>query len=407
MSFQLDMAAANAWLKEWYDAQRIQKMVYGDHPTLAMTPKNEEVGGKYYPVPVVFEGSQGRSSTFTNAHGNQTPAQGAEFMVTLKKDYGLATFDNMTIKAMASERGAFMVGLRPHVDLALGGVSKSISSSLFRSGTGSIAQISGAVASGVITLSNPADLYQFSTGQTLQANATDGGTPRAAKGYVINRSIRNGTITVSDTAIGGAAGTPSGWQNADFLLVDGDNNAKPTGFKGWLPMTDPTSSDNFYGVNRSVDYRLFGINYDGSGQSVEEALIDHLFLMGRENAAPDVFVTNFGSNAAIVKALGTRRIYEQMSGPAGISFRAVVVDGVKGPVRIMPDADCQVATGYHLTLNTWKLISLGPAPQTLMYEEREQMLRVYNGDQSEFRSGAYLNLCCDAPVKNGQLLLSS
>ncbi len=406
MSFQLDMAAANAWLKEWYDSQRTQQIVYGQHPTLAMLPKNEEVGGKYYPVPIVFEGSQGRSSTFTNAQGNQTPAQGAEFMVTLKKDYGLATFDNMTIKAMASERGAFMVGLRPHIDLALGGVSKSMSSSAFRSGTGTIGQIS-TISSGVITLTDPADLYQFATGQTLNANATDGGTPRATKGYVTNRSIRNGTITVSATAIGGSAGTPTNWANSDYLLVDGDNNAKPSGFKGWLPMTDPTSSDNFYGVNRSVDYRLFGINYDGSGQSVEEALIDHLFLMGRENAAPDVFVTNFGSNSAIIKALGTRRIYEQMSGPAGISFRSVVVDGVKGPVRIVPDADCQVETGYHLTLNTWKMISLGPAPQTLMYEERETMLRVYNGDQSEFRSGAYYNFVCDAPVKNGQLTLST
>ena len=404
----LDLTAANAALKEWYDSQKVQNLTYAKHPTLALIPKDEETGGKYYPVPVQYEVNQGRSSSFTNAQGNQTALQLAEFLVTRKTDYDIATIDNQTMEAAASDKGAFMRMATALIDSAIRGCTISAGSSLFRSGTGSIGQISGSVSTGVITLVNPADVVQFGVNQTLQANATDGGgSPRAALGYVISRSLKNGTVTVASTALGGAAGSPSGWSANDYLLVQGDNNAKFSGFAAWLPLTDPTSSDNFYGVNRSADYRLFGVSYDGSGQPIEEAVIDHTLILGREGSMVDHFATNYGSYAALVKALGTRREYEQMNGPAGLGFRAVVIDGADGPLKCYADRNCQVQTGYMLQLDTWKLISLGAVPKILRYEDRVEMLRVYNSDAAEARVAAYLNLVCNAPGWNGQLKLST
>ena len=70
--------------------------------------------------------------------------------------------------------------------------------------------------------------------QVLQANATDGGTPRAALGYVIARNVVAGTITVSATTWGGAAGSPTNWTGGDYLLVQGDNNATISGLQAWL-----------------------------------------------------------------------------------------------------------------------------------------------------------------------------
>lgn len=405
-STQLDMTAANAALKEWYDDQKVQNLTYAKNPTFALVPKDEETGGKYYPVPVVYEVNQGRSATFSNAQANQTALQIGEFLVTRKKDYDVATIDNETLEASMSDKGAFLRMSTALIDGAIRGCTISQASGLFRSGTGSIGQIT-TITSGVITLSNPADVSQFGINQTLQANSTDGGTPRAALGYVIARSVRNGTITVASSALGGTAATPSGWTTSDYLLVQGDNNAKMSGFAGWLPLTDPTSSDNFYGVNRSADYRLFGVSYDGSGQPIEEALIDHSLLLGREGASPDTFATNYGSYAALVKALGTRREYEQMDGPAGIGFRAVVVDGATGPIRCFADRNCQPVTGWMLQLDTWKLISIGPAPKILRYEDRVEMLRVYNSDAAEARIAAYSNLTTNAPGWNGQTKLST
>lgn len=407
MSIYADVASANPVLKEHYDGQTVQKATYTDNPVLMLLPKNESgAGGKYYTVPIKYENSMGRSAVFSTAQANQTANAFAEFLVTRKLDYSLATIQNELLLASMSDRDTFDREVIQPIDGAIEAATLSAASAIFRDGTGTIGTISGSVSTGVITLTNPADVAQFSIGMTLQANATSGGTPRAALGYVIARSIRNGTVTVSATGQGGAAGTPASWGSGDSLLVQGDNNAKPSGFQAWLPMTDPTSSDNFYGVNRSVDYRLFGIQYDGSGQTIEEALIDHSMLIAREGGAPDYFFTNFGSQAALVKALGTRRQYVDIKGPAGIGFRALEVDTASGPIKVLADRSCQASRGFMVRLGTWSLISLGPVPQILRYEDRVEMLRVYNADAAEARIGSYYNLICKNPVRNGQTLLS-
>lgn len=409
MSAVLDLAAGNAYLKEWYDGQKVQNLTYAKNPVLALLPKDEDTGGKYYPVPTQYETTQGRSANFSNAQSNQTPPQLAEFLVTRFSDYSIATIDMQTLKASMSSVGAFKQLATVLVDSAIRAATVSGASKVFRSGTGTIGQVSTTVAisTGVITLQSPAQISQFAVGQTLQANATDGGTPRSALGYVIARDISSGTITVSATGQGGAAGTPTSWGTSDYLLVQGDNNAACSGLSAWLPTTSPTSSDNFYGVNRSVDYRLYGIQYNGSGQPIEEALIDHSLLLAREGAMPDYFFTNFGSYSALQKALGTRREYVDIEGPAGIGFRGVMVDTASGPMKCLADRSCQAQTGYMVTLDTWKMISLGPVPEILKYEDRLEMLRVYNADQAECRVGGYYNLINNAPGWNGQISLSS
>ena len=403
----LDLAAANAILKELYDGQKVQNLTYAKNPTLALMPKDEEAGGKYYPIPLQYEVNQGRSSTFSVAQANQSSNQYVEFLLTRKSDYDVATIDNQTLEAAATDKMSFIRTATALIDGAIRGATISAASSMFRSGTGTIGQISN-IAAGVITLTNPADVVQFAVNQTLQANLTDGGgAPRVALGYVIARSIRNGTITVSATAQGGVAGSPALWANGDFLLVQGDNNAKFSGFSAWLPMTDPTSTDNFYGVNRSVDYRMYGVSYDGSGQPIEEAIIDHSMLLTREGGETSHFVTNYGSYSALIKALGTRREYEQMSGPAGIGFTAVKIDGGGGPIKCYSDRSCQPRVGYMLQMDTWKLHSIGPVPKILRYEDRVEMLRVYNQDAAEARIAYYANQGCNAPGWNGQTLLSA
>lgn len=397
----LDLSAANPALKEYYDAQKVQLLSYANNPWMAMVPKDEETGGKYYPQPVIFGVSQGRSSTFANAQGNQTAAALAEFAVNWKKDYSIATIDNQTLETSQNDKQSFLRMATLLIDAAMRSCAISVASSLFRSGTGTIATVS-TIATGVITLVNPADVVQFEVGQTLQANQTDGGTPRAALGYVINRSIRNGTITVSATALGGPAGSPASWAASDSLLVQGDNNSKPSGLIAWLPLTDPTSTDNFYQVNRSFDYRLFGVQYDGSGQTIEEALIDHSLLLAREGAVPETYVTNFGSYAALVKALGTRRQYVDIDGPADIGFRGINVDGATGPIKCFGDRSCPPLKGFLLQMDTWKMISLGAMPKILRYEDRLEMLRVGNSDAAETRIGGYYNLVTNAPGWNGQ-----
>lgn len=408
----LDLTAMNAALKELYDGQVVENLVYADNPWLAMVPKRTDFGGKYKPIPIITGVSQGRSSTFANAQGNQSAVQIESFLLTRISDYSIATIDNQTMLASRTDKMAFLEGSKLVIDGAIRSITNSLASALFRSGTGSIGAVTS-ITTGVIVLTQSADIVQFEVNMTLQASATDGGAPRAALGYIIavNRSL--GTLTVSAVAQGGAAGSPTAWAPGDFLLVQGDSNSKIKGLAAWLPATAPTSTDNFFGVNRSVDTtRLAGVRYDGSAQSIEEALIDSSSLLAREGGKPNVCITNFATYAALEKSLGSKVQYVQYdkggaANPAEIGFRGILVNGANSLIKVFPDRNCPPLTGYLLQMETWALESLGEAPQILRYGDGLEMLRVYNADAGEVRVGYYAQLRTNAPGWNAFVLFSA
>lgn len=405
----LDLSSMNAALKELYDGQTVENLVYADNPTLAMLPKSTDFGGKYKPIPIITGVSQGRSSTFSNAQGNQSAMSIQSFLITRASDYSIATIDNQTMLASKTDKMAFLEGAKLVIDGAIRSATNSLASAVFRSGTGSIGQVSGSVSTGVITLTDPTSVTQFETNMTLQANASDGGaTPRAALGYVIavNRSL--GTVTVASTGQGGAAATPTSWTANDYLVVQGDNNNKIKGLAAWIPATAPTSTDNFFGVNRSQDTtRLAGVTYSGTSQSIEEALVDASSLVAREGGRPKFVATNYASYAALEKALGAKIQYITEKGPAEIAFRGILLNGANTQMEVFPDRNCPQQLAYLLQMDTWKLECLGEAPQILRYGDGLEMLRVYNSDAGEVRVGYYAQLRTNAPGWNATVALSA
>lgn len=407
VSTTFDLTAANAALKELYDGQAVENLVYADNPFLAMVPKKTDFGGKYKPIPIITGNSQGRSATFSNAQGNQTAAQIQSFLLTRNHDYSIATIDNETMLASKTDKMSFLEGAKVVIDGAFGSITNSLAGALFRSGTGSVGQIS-AISSGVITLVNAGDVVHFEVNQTLQANATDGGTPRAALGYVVAVDRGLGKITVASSALGGSPATPASWAANDYLLVQGDVNAKIKGLQAWLPATAPSGGESFFGVDRSVDrVRLAGLYYDGSAQSIEESLIDASSTLAREGGKPNVFVTNFASYAALEKSLGSKVQYVDMKGPADIAFRGIMINGANSQIKVMADRSCPASKGFLLQMNTWCLESLGEAPQILRYGDGLEMLRVSNADTAELRIAYYAQLRTNAPGWNAQVNLSA
>lgn len=409
MATYMDMTAANAWLKEYYNDQKVNFLVYDQNPTLAMMPKDEDAVGEYIPIPTVYETSQGASASFSTAQTNQVPMQAAKFLLTLCTDYSLDTIQNQVILASGNDKGSFARLGKKHVEGTLRRAKNRAGAFIFRSGTGSIGAIAtGGITSGVITLSNPADVVHFGVNQTLQANATDGGaSPRAALGYVIAVNRGTGTVTVASSGIGGAAGSPSGWTAGDFLLTQGDNNAVMKGLLAWVPASDPTSTDNFYGVNRSADVtRLGGVRYTGTSYTIEEALINSSMLVAREGGMTSTGIAPYASYGALVTALGSKKTYDNVSGPAGISYQGVKVIGANSEFSVFPDRSCPAATAFLLQMDTWKLYSLGQFPGILRSPDGLEMLRVYNADAAEVRAGGYSNAGCEAPGWNAYVSLA-
>jgi hypothetical protein len=402
-----DMVAANAALKELYDDQKVQSLVYKNNPFMAMVPKFTEFGGKYMPLPLVFNTSQGRSADFALAQTNQTAAEVVSFALTRAKDYSIAQIDNQTMLASKTDKMAFINGAQLVIDNAVRALTNSIATGLFRSGTGSIGRI-GTISTGVITLTNPGDVVNFERQMVLQANANDGGSPRTNVGYVIAVDRTAGTVTVTNTLGSTTPATPGSWVGNDYLLVQGDNNAKIKGLLGWLPTTAPVSGDNWFGVDRSTDtVRLAGVRYNGSAQNIEEALVDGSLLVAREGGEPDVCIMSFGSYSALEKSLGAKAQYVTMKGPAEIAFPGIRINGANGQINVFPDRSCPPKTAFLLQMDTWKLYSLGDAPHIARYADGLEMLRVATSDAAEVRVVSYAQLGCVAPGFNGVVTLGA
>lgn len=399
VSTTVDINAVQGVLKELYDGQVPKDLVYKKNPFLAMVPKKEGFFGKYKPIPLVNAPSAGRSATFSTAQANMAAPVVNEFMVYRAKDYAIQDLDMEALLATSSDDGAFIDAVKLTVDGAFRAATNSLAGALFRSGTGSVGQI-GSISTGVITLADPLSSTQFELNQVIQANATDGGTPRAAVGYVIAVDRAGGTVTVA-TSLGGSAASPASWAANDFLLVQGDNNLKLKGLSAWVPFTAPASNDSFWGVNRSSDpTRLAGIRYDGTAQNIEEAFISAASLVSREGGSPDVALTNYTTWNALVMALGSKVTYEAMETPAGIGFKALVIQGGDSQLKVVPDRNCPSQYTYLLTLDTWALESMGKAPRLIPYPDNQEFLRVGNADSAEIRVGLYGQLTCNAPGWN-------
>lgn len=406
-------------LKEIYDGQKVTVMTYTDNPFLAMVRKNTKFGGKLYPLPQVTEANPNSTSNFTNAQNNTLPVQIDEFILTRVPGYQIAQIQHEAMLAAETDQMSFINGVKMTVDQAIQACVNFVASSLFRSGSGSIGQINsiGVAGTGVIVLQDPNSITQFMKGQVLQANATDGGaTPRGALGYIIAMNRSQGQFTVSATA-GGSAGTPSGWQATDFLLVQGTLNSTISGLSAWLVNPAVLTSTPFFSVNRTTDStRLAGVYYNGSAQSIEEALIDSSSLLAREGGKPDVGITNYGSYSALEKSLGAKVTYTQLTttvkgedgkAEAEIAFRGIMVNGANSQFRVFPDRSCQGFQAWLLEMRSWELLSIKDCPHIFNYGDDLQMLRMASNDAAELRIGFYAQLGSNAVGHNASVVLGA
>lgn len=418
-----------AALKELYTGDDYMKdLVYKKNPFLALCPKDESpsgFAGKYIPVPLVYGTPQGNSNTFANAQTNQTAPSLVSFFVYRVNRYQLVTITNELLEATKDDAGAFVDEAKLNMDTGFRNISNALASDLMAPITNELGQISS-ITTGVIVLVDANTVVNFEVGQTLVSYSVSSLTPTqstsAALGYVIAVNRSSGTVTVSATA-GGAAGTPTNWSTSfKYLARDGDitfasnglrsasgSRLSVSGLPEWLPTTAPSSGDSFWGVDRSVDVtRLAGVRFDGSSESIEEALVDGAALVAREGGQPDMCFMNFASYAALEKSLGSKVQYVDVKhDEADIAFAGIRIHAPYGPITVIPDRNCPTQTAYLLSMDNWKIRSLGRVPHILTYGlEGLEGLRVGNADALEIRIGYYANLICNAPGWNCVVQLS-
>ena len=409
----LNLDSFEAALKVHYTDLRVKNLVYRNNPFLAAVPKYEYFGGKNLPIPVQFGTPQGRSATFTDANNQnvQTPGEYTDFVLKRVRNYSVAAIDNETLEASVGRPNAFMEAAASEIDGALRSLTQDLAGNLYRDQFGIRGEIANIVVN-EIELTNPSDIVFFEVGMTLVT--VPAATPAAATtgggiGCTIDTINRdNGTFTV--TAILGA--TAAG--DVIFQLGDAANGGdvlKMAGLSGWLPATAPVSgvTPDFFQVDRGRDAsRLAGQRYNGTSETIEEALIGAGSLLFREGGRPDLVFMNPLEYSDLIKSLGSKVVYDvvRSSDVAEVFFDSVRVYTPSGQVSVVADPNCPTGVAYMLQMDTWKLYSLGMAPKILMTDGL-RFLRTENADSVTVRCGYYSQLGCTAPGWNARIALAT
>lgn len=337
-------------------------------------------------------------------------------------NYQLVTITNLLMEQTKSNAGAFVDAAKLQIDGGIRNITNDLAMELYGSGTATRGRLA---ASGgwsyvnpdaTMTLANPQQIVNFEVGQILVASSTDGGAPSTDTVTVTAVNRATGVIT----GTGSASSMDAKFANSCYLTVQGDlpsagagttaTNLGICGLAGWIPTTSPSSSENFWGVDRSTDpTRLAGLRYDASTYTIEEGITQALAFMNREGADPDYIFMDFVSYAALVNAMGAKVVNVQVHhDEVEVAFDGISFQSAYGKVTIIPDRNCPPQTAYALTMSTWKLRSLGRVPHILTYGmEGLEGLRVGTADALEIRIGYYANLICNAPGWNCVISLSA
>jgi len=315
--------------------------------------------------------------------------------------------------------GAFVDAAKLQMDGGFRNITNNIAFELFGSGTATrcvsaaTSSQSGTTVSGtVLPLTNPQQIVSMEVGMLLVASATDGGAPSTDTVLVTAVDRANGIVTGTASAASLSANWAIG-SGIAYLTISGDlpsTGATTTGsylalsgLAAWIPVTTPASNDSFWGVNRSADpTRLAGCRFNAQSYTIEEGMTNALAFLNREGGKPDLCVIDFASYAALVNALGAKVQYVQVNhDEVEVAFEGITFQSAYGRVTVLADRSCPPQTAYLLTMNTWKMRSLGKVPHILTYGmEGLEGLRVGNADALEIRIAYYGNLICSAPGWN-------
>ena len=407
----------DAALKQIYSASNLAKTTLSRRPLLAMLPKRSDFGGRNMPIVNVYGDPQGRSASFGNAQGttgtaptNQVSVD--DFLLTRVSNYSIAQVGSEAAEASKGDAMAFLQALKASIDGAMNSLSNSIETQLFRCGTGVIGTV-GAYVGGAttFTLGEEEDVANFDVNMVIVASAADGGTLRAGTAAVSGVNRSTGVITsasVWDSAI-------TSFAPADFVYPQGDaanngSNVCISGLCSWLPSTAPSGGESFFGVDRSVDSRLYGQYTDQASADIEDGLITAGSLSARVGGNPNVAFINHVQQRSLIQNLHGKQNYNTVNATthkgvvADIGFRSVTIQGDTGAINVVAANKCPAESGYMLEMDKWILATLGE-PVKFLNLDGNRILRSATADSVEARLAFRGNLGCKAPIYNVRILM--
>ena len=429
----LDFTSFDNALKTIYSKQAVVDETYKNRPFHATIPKDTDFKGRNFVQDVITSLTQGRSATFNNAQANKSGTQISQFSIIRAYDFALASVDMWTMFASEDDKGALLDALTTAINNVRGTLMRSAAVAEFRDGTGSIG-IVNTVTTGTVaaqfTLVTATDILNFEVNQSLNFYSTT----NFSTGTALRHTTNGNTITAPSGTTSAGVGIvqkvdrvngivyvdniPTNVVATDVVVADGDYGqntvasvtafSKLSGLAAWLPSTAPGSTDSFMGLNRSLDnVRLAGWISSQIGKSEDEAILNasyELYTYGGGSATHCFVSPNRFNN--IAKLLGPQRRYVDVKATTGmIGFQALEVQGQGSMIKVLADPNCPDNRGYLLTLDEWKLKTMGGMPRVL--NPNSKTLLQATANQLEVRVGYAGQVVNKAPGHSAVILFAT
>lgn len=368
--------------------------------------------GDTWRLPLALAPASGMSANFTTARNNRRSAKYRDFKINtdtqtadLYQEFGVT---NKLIEMSKSAEGAIAVekilgAFENEAKAAMDNFMGRAHVQAWRNGTGSIGKLaaSGAVSGTTLTLAERAEANNFEVGMVLEGSATDGSAILSGTAEVTAVDRDAGTIEVASQGI-------SGLTNDYFLYLagtgqNGTSNEERVirGVPAWLPLAAPTSGDDWFGVDRSVDTdRLAGVRYDGSSLGTHRGAIKRLLTRIHtisSKARPlDLFLHPEDMEIVSNELENGSTMFPMPEGEFGhTSIKAMISPYT---VRLHSETHQQKGVFHALDMSTWCMLHSDSGFPFLDPTTREH---AQNEDSQVGMIKAYCQLGCKAPGYNG------
>lgn len=420
----------NALLKEDYQGQAMEQLLYADYPFLKLLKKSMRTNfeGKYKPYPVNFAPAGGIAGVFATAQAQASANQdtSVSFFLPAVLQYALTTIPGQVMAASRDDAGGFIRAVEKRMDDTVSMISQRLAAQCWRSGYGDLGvvayggtvtgSITNTLAANQIQLTNPSDIGNFVKGTYVDfAAALNTGATRSRGSSISTTGLQvtgvdqsTGILTFSGNVVDATTGV-SGVSANDFIFGAGDRQLAVgsgivpqvmVGMEGWAPSTAPASGESFYGVDRSADRRLAGTSYAApTGIPLDQVLIRAANKANLVEGKITHYFLNLDYFTELENALATRVRYatEDLIGQPHLgSLEGIILNHARGQILCVADKSVPANRIFGINKDSCELLMMGNglAPWD---GDGNVMLRDPSADTASIRWNMYLNFAVSRP----------
>lgn len=391
-----DLTSVAYIVKRLYTDDATADVAQRKHALFSRVPKRGGFTGSAYFYPIRYGNPQGVGGRFSDVQGAASSSKGVQLQASRKTKYGVITLNGEAIAACDGNKGSFLELVQQEFDGVLEEMGDSLAFDLYRDGTGARGRRSS-INSNTVTLTVADDARNFKVGMTVKAGTLSGTT----------WTLRNGSTTVSSvdedagTVTLASAAAITSFADNDYLLRIGDDAGCMEGLESLTPLTAPSASESFRGIDRSVHTRLLaGVRVDATTNTIEENIGTIAVRISQNGQKANEVYLNPIKFWEIVRRRDAKVEYTGGGDTATYGFESIKIATPAGVLNCIADADCPTNRIRVVNNEEHYLKHLRGLPHIIM-DDGLRSLRSTSADDIEARARAWVNYCQRNPAAFG------